>query len=164
MKKVYWLPIVVAIFTLGFLYLLLKDNSQKQNFHPLLEKKAPQITLSTLKGKTLPYAYFEGKPTLLIFFSTWCPSCMMMKPSLYGLPCRILGVLYRDKGFMADASPFDVSLFDEIVLDNEGTEGAAFGIKGVPELFLIDKTGTIKWHHRGAISKEKLDKELSSFF
>lgn len=160
MKKIYWIPIIIAVMTGLFFYIASKQHASFSGTHPLLGKKVPEVSFSTLKGEPLNPQSLQGKPSLVVFFSTWCPSCHLMKPVLKDLPLPVHGVLYRDKAFKERQSPFDMEIFDKLALDPEGEKSILWGIRGVPEIFLVDSEGVIRWHHRGAMTKEKFDEEV----
>ena len=73
----------------------------------------------------------------------------------------IIGLDYKDEPaagmtWLADnGDPYTTS-----VMDRDGRVGIDFGVYGVPETFVIDKTGTIRYKQIGPITQEALEKKI----
>jgi len=160
MRSIYWWPISIAILTAAFFYFIMHGDGYKNGVDSLVGKPVPEVFFSTLKGNTLGPDKLKGRISLLVFFSSWCPTCHLMKSILKDLPLPVNGVLYRDPDFVAENFPVDINIFNELAVDNEGQKSILWGIRGVPEFFLIDADGVILWHHRGAITCEIFEEQV----
>jgi len=134
---------------------------------PLIGKPAPAFELPTLQN---PAATFEpqdmrGKVWLLNVWASWCTACRAEHQLVNALAKRnvvpIIGLNYKDEP--RDAldwlgklgNPYLIS-----VSDMHGRAGLDWGVYGVPESFVIDKKGTIRYKQIGPITEEALDKTI----
>jgi cytochrome c biogenesis protein CcmG/thiol:disulfide interchange protein DsbE len=134
---------------------------------PFIGKPAPAFKLEQLHDEKLAFtpADMKGKVWLLNVWASWCVSCRVEHPLLVELSRRkvvpIVGLNYKDKrdegmkwlGKFGD--PYALSAFDV-----DGQVGIDFGVYGVPETFVIDKEGVIRYKQIGPITPEALDKTI----
>ncbi len=108
---------------------------------------------------------FEGEVWLLNVWASWCRACITEHPVLEQLSSieglTMVGMNYKD--IRADGKawlnrygdPFDTVLFDQ-----QGGAGIDWGVYGVPETFIMDKQGKIRYKHIGPISNDDLKDTL----
>jgi cytochrome c biogenesis protein CcmG/thiol:disulfide interchange protein DsbE len=130
---------------------------------PLIDKPAPDFALPSLAApdKTITRADMLGKVWLLNVWASWCVSCRQEHPVLVDFAQRkqvaLIGLNYKDERndglawLQAGGNPYDDSLFD-----HDGRTGINFGVYGVPETFVIDKQGVIRYKHTGPITPDAL--------
>lgn len=113
----------------------------------------------------LDAAQLRGQPYLLNVWASWCLPCLQEHPQLLVLArmqqIRLVGMNYKDAP--ADAGAWlrqHGNPFDDIVTDPRGRVGIDFGVYGVPETFLIDGDGHIRFKHTGVITPEVLQHRL----
>jgi peroxiredoxin len=114
-------------------------------------KAASNFTLKDLQGKDVRLADLAGKVVLLNFWATWCPPCREEIPSMVRLNAAMAGKPFQmlcvaiDDGGKADVDAFlarqKITL--PALLDPTSEVAKQYGITGVPETFVIDKTGKI---------------------
>ncbi|MBK9703764.1 MAG: DsbE family thiol:disulfide interchange protein [Betaproteobacteria bacterium] len=150
----------------GFLFVGLFLNPREVP-SPLIGKPAPQFTLNQLHqpGKTLGTPDMKGQVWLLNVWASWCVSCREEHPLLVELGkaklVPIIGLNYKDepaagmKWLAQNGDPYNLS-----VVDRDGRVGIDFGVYGVPETFVIDKQGTIRYKQIGPITVEALEKKI----
>ncbi|MDO5056791.1 MAG: DsbE family thiol:disulfide interchange protein [Lautropia sp.] len=113
----------------------------------------------------LDAAALRGQPYLLNVWASWCLPCLQEHPQLLALArlqqIRLVGMNYKDKA--ADAIGWlrqHGNPYDDIIADTRGRVGIDFGVYGVPETFLIDGEGRIRFKHTGVITPEVLQRQL----
>ena len=160
------LPLGAFILLVGFLAagLTLKPREVPS---PLVGKPAPAFALPLLHqpDKRFGPADMRGKVWLLNVWASWCVSCRDEHPLLVALSKRgvmpILGLNYKDKGDEATAwlkqfgNPYDLS-----VVDADGRIGIDYGVYGVPETYLIDAEGVIRYKQIGPVTAAILEQKI----
>lgn len=135
---------------------------------PLIGKPAPAFRLATLANpdKTFTPAELRGQVWLLNVWASWCVSCREEHPVIidYAQQGRlppVIGLNYKDK--REDALRWLQRFGDPYLLsvvDTDGRVGIDFGVYGVPETFLIDKQGIIRFKQIGPLTPEVLEKKI----
>jgi len=160
------IPLGLFFVLLGFLFAGLGLDPREVP-SPLIDKPAPAFTLAQLHepGKTLATADMKGQVWLLNVWASWCVSCREEHPLLVRLGkanvVPIVGLNYKDEPAAGlrwlgqFGNPYNVS-----VVDHDGRVGIDFGVYGVPETFVIDKQGTIRYKQIGPITAEALEKKI----
>ena len=107
----------------------------------------------------------RGQPYLLNVWASWCMPCLQEHPQMVALAqshrIRIVGMNYKDQP--ADARRWlarNGNPYDEIIVDAQGRTAIDFGVYGVPETFLIDAEGRIRYKLTGALSIQTLQDQL----
>ncbi len=144
----------ITLFTLGLLVSFLTGSSLAQ-FLPYAPFRADSVyaadfLLKDLQGNVFHLSNQRGKPVLIFFGTTWCPSCRAELPfykEIYETYAkRGLEVIYINimeprekvtKFAKANSLPF------KILLDEDGGVATNYSVVGVPTLVLIDKEGKI---------------------
>jgi len=134
---------------------------------PLIGKPSPEFALTQLDKpeQTIRRADMLGKVWMLNVWASWCVACREEHPLLVEFSKRglvpIYGLNYKDKrpdgqGWLARfGNPYNASLFD-----NDGRVGIDFGVYGVPETFIIDKQGVIRFKQIGALTPAVLSDKV----
>ena len=109
----------------------------------------------------------QGKPRLVNFFASWCVPCIAEAPVLLELQKRgvvIDAIALRDdpadvRKFLAEnGDPFAALGSDPV-----GDAQIAFGSSGVPESFIVDGKGVIRYQHIGPITPEQLPEVIAEW-
>ena len=173
----YLLPLLLFIILAVFLALGLNLHPSEIP-SPLLNKAAPEFSAPKLQTSAkdggsvaigtepiqapeqkLTPADLKGKVWLFNVWASWCVSCRSEHPILNQLAktkaAIIVGLNYKDepedaKQWLAQlGNPYDVS-----IMDQDGRIGIDYGVYGVPETFVIDKQGLIRYKHTGPVTVE----------
>lgn len=160
MKAKFLVPLVLFLVLVGFLgYGLTLDPREVPS--PLVDKPAPEFRLATLAApeKRLGLADMRGQVWLLNVWASWCVSCRQEHPVLMEMAhdkvVPLVGLNYKDKrpdalGWLEQhGNPYTAS-----VVDADGRVGIDFGVYGVPETFLIDRNGVIRYKVIGPVTRE----------
>ena len=105
-----------------------------------------------------------GKPLLLNFFASWCVPCVEENPALLalarsGLP--IWAIDYKDgEDKAAQYIQRHGNPYQRIARDEPGRVAIDFGLSGVPETFLVDGMGVVRWHWPGPLDADVIQNRL----
>jgi len=165
-RVLYLLPVVVFLVLGGFFWRGLQMDPQLIP-SPMIGKPAPAFALPPLKTDKpgLAAADLQGKVTLVSFFASWCIPCRAEHPLLMELAAthqvNLVGINYKDKP--EDGLAWLGKLGDPyaaIGADRDGRVGIDFGVYGVPESYLIDKQGRIRFKQTGPFTAEDISNKL----
>jgi peroxiredoxin len=149
---------IVMLFTLGYLWFL-----------PTGLKNSPDIKLVTLDGVQLQLASLRGKPLLVTFWATTCPSCIKEMPHLIELYEELSPRGLEIVGIAMDYDPPNHVLAMRnaknipypIALDINAEAARAFGnVRLTPTSFLIAPDGRVVYQKLGAMSMQTLRQDI----
>ena len=119
-------------------------------------KLVPDIAVQRADGEMVHLAAYKGKVLLVDFWASWCPPCKASFPALNALyrefqprGFEVVAVNLDERRHDADAFLQDHPHQMTVVFDPKGASPVAFGVKGMPSSFVIDKAGTIRFTHMG---------------
>ena len=127
-------------------------------------------------GNRIALADFEGKPTVAVFFASWCEVCEAEIPGFALLSDQTrddinwVGINSQDNGRgMGDARKWGIDTRWPLARDIGGTTGnelstATFGMRGMPLTVVYDGNGEVEHVQRGGISAEGLLEILEAAF
>lgn len=144
-----------------FFYLLIIERNPSEIPSALLNKKVQKFeTKSLLKNENFISSQEFGNEVVLVnFFATWCKPCRdehaYIKKFSDKENIKILGINYKD-------SPEKTinwlkklgNPYSNIALDNKGKIAIDWGVYGIPETFIVNSEGIIKYRHAGPITKK----------
>ena len=134
---------------------------------PLINKPAPAFQLPQLHqpDKTFSHQDMKGKVWLLNVWASWCVSCREEHPLLVELArskvVPVYGLNYKDKPEEAlvwlkkFGDPYALS-----IVDRDGRVGIDYGVYGVPETFVIDQQGVIRYKQIGPVTPAALKDKI----
>jgi cytochrome c biogenesis protein CcmG/thiol:disulfide interchange protein DsbE len=164
--KRFLLPLIFFVALVVFLGVGLHRDPREVP-SPLVGKPAPNFSLTQLQApeKTISPKDMEGKVWLLNVWASWCVACREEHPVLLDFSklgvVPIIGLNYKDdRKEGADlltqfGDPYQLSAFD-----SDGRVGIDYGVYGVPETFVIDKHGVIRYKQIGPVTPEVLSEKL----
>lgn len=160
-----WAPLgVFVVFALVVAYSLYRPSDK---LHPsqMIGKAFPATALPAAASDRPPFASATGEPRLVNVFASWCVPCIAEARVLGDIAAtgvRIDGVAIRDK--RADVDAFLArhgNPYRTIGLDADSTVQIAIGSSGVPETFVVDGKGIIRFQHIGEITPADVDLVLA---
>lgn len=134
---------------------------------PLIGKPAPAFRLPVLHAPERIFSPQElaGQVWILNVWASWCAACREEHPVLEALAksraVPIYGLNYKDRRedairwLQQFGDPYRLSIFDA-----EGRVGLDYGVYGVPETYVIDKRGVIRYKRIGPVTPEIVEKKL----
>jgi cytochrome c biogenesis protein CcmG/thiol:disulfide interchange protein DsbE len=159
-------PLALFGVLLGFLAMGLNLNPREVP-SPLIGKPAPAFELARLDQPEvrITHADLQGQVWILNVWASWCVACLQEHPLLVDFarrsPVPIYGLNYKDKSdaglawLRRHGDPYKASL-----VDADGRVGIDFGVYGVPETFVIDKQGIVRFKQIGPVTPEVLRKQI----
>ena len=166
MKLKFLIPLLLFIVLVIFLALGLNRDPQAVP-SPLINKPAPAFEIPQLSeaSQTFSPASMKGQVWILNVWASWCVACREEHPVLVELAkskvAPVIGLDYKDKREDALAmltrqgNPYLLSAFDA-----NGRVGIDYGVYGVPETYVIDKAGMIRFKHIGPITMNILNQKI----
>ena len=166
-RLIFLLPVLlVVVIGLGLGYGLTRDASEIPSV--LIDQPVPDFELAPLAGVEQPglgTADLGGQVALLNVFASWCAPCRVEHPVLTrlaeqrGIP--LYGINYKDApedaaGWLAELG----NPYRRIGVDPEGRTGIELGLTGVPETYVIDAEGRIRYRHAGPVTPRDVDDTL----
>lgn len=158
----YLLPLAAFMVLVAFFAVGLKLDPREVP-SPLINKPAPAFRVPQLgaAGKTFAPEDMLGQVWLLNAWASWCSACREEHPLLMEMSRRgevaLIGLDYKDTDAEGSAvlssagNPYKV-----VATDADGRVGIDYGVYGVPETYVIDKTGIIRYKQIGPITEEAL--------
>jgi len=163
LKKL-WLP-------LGFIGLIVLLGvgltlNPRQVPSPLIGKAAPPFELPRLDQPAQTFTQKEmlGNVWVLNVWASWCPPCLVEHPVVTELAksVPVVGLNYKDAREDAlpwlarNGNPYQLSVYDA-----NGRIAIDYGVYGVPETYVIDRKGVIRYKHIGPLTPEVAQKKLA---
>ena len=161
------LPLCVFFGLVAFLAAGLKLDP-KEVPSPLIGKAAPAFSLTRLDNSTQQIRRDDllGKVWMLNVWASWCVACREEHPLLVEFSKQkllpVYGLNYKDgrpeglQWLTRFGNPYDASLFD-----SDGRVGIDWGVYGVPETFIVDQKGVIRFKHIGPLSAEVIRTQIA---
>ncbi|MBV7267500.1 DsbE family thiol:disulfide interchange protein [Erythrobacter ani] len=167
MRTIFFIPLALFLFFAGLAGYMLTQEKDQTVASAMIDKSLPEFNLEPAYDG-LPGAsrrdFIGGEPKLLNVWASWCLPCIAEAPQLETLKERgveIIGIAIRDK-------PEDVANFlarhgnpyTRIGADDISALQIEIGAAGVPETFVIDGDGNIRYQHIGDIRENDVPKLL----
>jgi thiol-disulfide isomerase/thioredoxin len=168
-------PVAIGLFLIGFAVLALASpkaevNAGTQNsvVPVAVNYAAPQLSLQNLAGETESLADYLGQVVLVNNWATWCPPCKAEMPTLVAYHNE-----HEEDGFsiiaveagepLDEVLPFvkSFSMTFPVWLDPNGEALKAFRNGTLPNSYVIDRAGTVRYAWTGEISKAMLEKYVT---
>ena len=166
-RLLYAVPVLLFLVVAGFLFRGLYLDPRKLP-SALIDKPVPNFELPPLEGRDgggFSSADLAGEGVKLVnIFASWCVPCRVEHPLINALAeegIPVYGINYKDAP--ADAERWLDKLGDSytaIGSDIDGRVGIEWGVYGVPETFVIDAEGTIRYKHVGPLQQRDVENTL----
>lgn len=172
-----WIPVMLGLGLIGIAILSLAlppSEGQAADLSSVVPAKvdfpAPALSLENLEGKTESLADYHGNVVLVNNWATWCPPCKAEMPTLSAYYNQHSSQGFAIVAIEAGEPAEEVSQFAQsyglkfpVWLDPNGASLRAFGNGTLPNSYVIDRTGTVRYAWTGEISKAMLEKYVTPF-
>ena len=160
-SRLWFLIPLAAFFALATVLAVGLDRDPHEVPSPLIDKPAPKFALSRLDDakRVVRLDDLRGKAFILNVWASWCVACREEHPVLLDWAKKravpVYGLNYKDKRedglawLKGMGDPYRISIFDF-----DGRVGIDYGVYGVPETYLIDKKGVIRYKRIGPLTPE----------
>ena len=161
-KKILALPSVVFFLILSiFFYLLIIDRNPSEIPSNLLNKNVPIFEAESLfkDKKFISSNEFKNEIILVNFFATWCKPCrdehVYIMRFANEREIKVIGINYKDNTEKTIKWLKDLgNPYKDILIDKNGKIAIDWGVYGIPETFIINSNGIIKYRHVGPITNK----------
>ena len=161
-KKLLIIPsILFLLIVLTFFYLLIIERNPSEIPSNLLDKNVPKFETESLlkKEKFISLKEFGNEIILVNFFATWCLPCrdehIYIKRFSDEKDIRVIGINYKDDPKKAIQWLRDLgNPYSNVLIDKNGRIAIDWGVYGIPETFIVNSKGIIKYRHVGQITKK----------
>jgi cytochrome c biogenesis protein CcmG/thiol:disulfide interchange protein DsbE len=168
-RLLFLLPVLVFVVLAGLFLVRLGGDDPSKLPSALINKPAPAFTLPPLEGLVangqpvpgLSSEDLKGKVTVVNVWASWCAPCRQEHPLLVDLAkdpsIRVVGINQKDDP--DNARRFLGSLgnpYAAVGADRNGRASIDWGVYGVPETFIVDPDGMIRYKHIGPLTPENI--------
>jgi cytochrome c biogenesis protein CcmG/thiol:disulfide interchange protein DsbE len=161
-KKILILPSLFFFLVLSiFFYLLIIERNPSEIQSNLINKKIPIFEAESLfkNEKFISSNEFKNEITLVNFFATWCRPCrdehIYIKRFANEKDLKVIGINYKDNPKKTIKWLKDLgNPYKDILIDKNGKIAIDWGVYGIPETFIINSNGIIKYRHVGPITNK----------
>jgi cytochrome c biogenesis protein CcmG/thiol:disulfide interchange protein DsbE len=168
-----WLMLIPVVVFAALAALFWKGLSGEPSKIPsaLINKPVPEFTLAAVPGLDVPgiatSGLRAGKVSVVNVWASWCAPCRVEHPLLSDLAKRgditLIGINYKDEP--ENAIRFLRTLgqpFAAVGMDGNGRAAVDWGVYGVPETFIVDGEGFIRYKHIGPLTPEAIAGQFSA--
>lgn len=155
-RLVLWVPLIVFILFVATVVYRLGGAGDDTIRSRMIGQKLPEFTLpAALPGRPTVSSAATGEPRLLNIFASWCVPCIAEAPQLLelerrGIPIDAIAVRDRPEDIAAFLDRWG-DPFRNIGSDIDSSVQFTLGSSGVPETFIVDGQGVIRYQHIGEI-------------
>ncbi len=135
----------------------------------LIDRAAPEFSRSDLNHDQVSLAAYRGKVVLLNFWATWCAPCLIEMPHLVAWQrayhkrgLQVVGVSMDDDVQPVDAAYRRYGLNYPVVMGDEELGELYGGILGLPVIFLIDRSGKVRFLHGSDAGLSQIHSEVET--
>ena len=136
---------------------------------PLVGRTAPDFTLPQLDGPPVTLSKLRGQIVIINFWASWCAECQVEQAVLDQTWQRfqdagviMVGVDFEDETGAARSYVSTADVTYPIVEDADSSTALAYGLRGVPETFVVNQSGRIVDHVIGPVDAATLTSEINS--
>ena len=122
---------------------------------PYEGQRAPSIEGSLMSGGALDFESLRGKPTMLIFWASWCGPCRQEAPEIasiaqqHGAAINLLAVNAGEPLAVAQRAAKEMAIRWPVVMDSDGSIQSLYNVSGIPLVVILDADGVVRHRNNG---------------
>ena len=161
-KKLFIIFSTIFLFILSiFFYLLMIDRDPSKLPSNLLNKNVPIFEAKSLfkSKKFISSLELKNEIILVNFFATWCKPCrdehIYLENFANKKGIKVIGINYKDNTEKAIEWLNNLgNPYEDVLIDKNGSIAIDWGVYGIPETFIVNSNGIIKYRHPGPVTNE----------
>ena len=118
-------------------------------------QRAPDFTANQMDGSTFHLEAVRGKPTVLVFWASWCGPCRKEAPDVarvaksYGSRVNLVGINAGESLEVAKRTAPQLGITWPVVLDPKGAIQSQYQVTGIPLVLVLDAEGRVRHRNNG---------------
>ena len=125
---------------------------------PFEGQEAPTFNAGTMAGTSFEFDRLKGKPTMLVFWASWCGPCRQEAPDVvkvhksYGTRINLVGINAGEKMVIAQRAAQQMGIAWPVAMDVDGTIQRLYKVSGIPMVLILDENGVVRHRNNGVPS------------
>ena len=163
-KLIYALPLCLLLFLIALDYHKSSATQELEMVNrPLPRFSFPETYTNSAPDNVISDKTLPQKTIIINLFGSWCPTCLIEHHNLIELSKKynieIYGIALRDtqKGVLRYLNKHG-NPYKHVALDNSGLGEHIFQAHQTPQSYIVDKSGNIRYHHKGPINNSDIDR------
>jgi cytochrome c biogenesis protein CcmG/thiol:disulfide interchange protein DsbE len=166
-----WVTLALVIITSALFGLIVLPSLHGGKTSPLEGQMAPDFSLEVIAGgdtgNRIKLSALAGKPVVLDFWASWCGPCKQQMPIVdavarkHAADVTFVGVNTSDSREDAEQYLRSKELAYTMVYDDGSRVGTSYGVRGIPTMVVIGKSGKVSAVRARVVRADELEKLIT---
>ena len=118
----------------------------------------PNFNAPLMSGGEAEFARFRGKPTMVVFWASWCGPCRKEAPQIvdvyrqYGSAINVVGINAGESTAVAQRAAAEMGIKWPVLMDSDGAIQRMYKVSGIPLVLILDAEGVVRHRNNGVPS------------